>query len=446
MRPFHRLLTNTMAASLTTNFLWFSVTYWAYLETRSVLATSIIGGSFMLLTSIAGFVFGTFVDRHKKKWVMLFANMVSLAAFTLATALFLFSPPGSILVLTSLRFWVFVLIILAGAVVGNVRMIALSTCVTLLVPEAQHDKANGLVGTANGVAFVITTVFSGLVVGQLGMLWALGIAVVLIVATYIDLLSIAIPEPEPERAGTPGTAASSTPAIDIKGAVRAIAVVPGLFGLIVFSTFNNFLGGVFMSLVDPYGLELVSVEAWGIIWGLLGLGFILGGIVVARRGLGSSPLRTLFAANIVMWTVTILFPIHSSIVPLVVGFFIYLCLMPAVEAAEQTIIQRVVPFEVQGRVFGFAQAVETAASPITAFLIGPVAQLWVIPSMTTGSGAASIGAWFGTGAVRAMALIFIVAGLIGLAVTLVAMRSKSYRRLRAHYADTGEPAAEAMAG
>ena len=46
-------------------------------------------------------------------------------------------------------------------------------------------------------------------------------------------------------------------------------------------------------------------------------------------------------------------------------------LIPAVEACEQTILQTVIPPERQGRVFGFAQSVEQAASPITALLIGP---------------------------------------------------------------------------
>jgi len=49
-----------------------------------------------------------------------------------------------------------------------------------------------------------------------------------------------------------------------------------------------------MSLMDAYGLSLVSVQIWGTLWGLLSLGFIVGGLVVARRGLGKSPLRTLF--------------------------------------------------------------------------------------------------------------------------------------------------------
>ena len=56
--------------------------------------------------------------------------------------------------------------------------------------------------------------------------------------------------------------------------------------------------------------------------------------------------------------------------------------MPYIEAAEQTVLQRVVPYERQGRVFGFAQSVEQSASPLTAFLISPLAQFVFIPFMT----------------------------------------------------------------
>ena len=65
----------------------------------------------------------------------------------------------------------------------------------------------------------------------------------------------------------------------------------------------------------------------------------------------------------------------------------FMLLVPFAEAAEQTILQKVVPFERQGRVFGFAQSVEQAASPLTAFLIGPIAQFVFIPFMTDGAAA-----------------------------------------------------------
>jgi DHA3 family multidrug efflux protein-like MFS transporter len=166
---------------------------------------------------------------------------------------------------------------------------------------------------------------------------------------------------------------------------------------------------------------------------LSSFGFIVGGALVARRGLGSNPLRALLLVNLLMWTVTVLFPIRSSIISLAIGFFVYMMLIPVAESSEQTIIQKVVPYHEQGRVFGFGQTVETAASPVTAFLIGPIAQAWVIPSMTDGAGAEAIGSWFGTGPERGMALLFILAGLIGVAITLLALNSSAYRRLSRRY-------------
>jgi DHA3 family multidrug efflux protein-like MFS transporter len=260
------------------------------------------------------------------------------------------------------------------------------------------------------------------------------IAIGLSLLVIAHLSTLTIPDlPGRSQDSVHAEAQPDTHSIDIRGTIRAIQLVPGLFGLIFFHTFNNFLGGIFMSLMDAYGLLLVSVQVWGTLWGFLSLGFIVGGMVVARRGLGKSPLRTLFLANIVMWVICSVFTLQASIELLTVGLFVWLCLIPAVEAAEQTILQKVVSPERQGRVFGFAQSIEQAASPVTAFLIGPIAQLVFIPFMTTGTGVDLLGPWFGTGTDRGLALLFTVAGLIGLVVTLLAMQSRSYHALSANY-------------
>lgn len=73
----------------------------------------------------------------------------------------------------------------------------------------------------------------------------------------------------------------------------------------------------------------------------------MGGLVVAKRGLGESLLQTLFLANIVMWSIATGFTIQASVVSLAVGMFIYPCLIPVVEAAEQTILQAVILLERQ---------------------------------------------------------------------------------------------------
>jgi len=430
MRTFYQLVANSLVASITNNFLWFALTFWIYLETHNVVATAVVGGGFMLLMAVSALFFGTFVDRHRRKTSMLLSSTLTLGSFALAGLVYLTASDG-ISDLGNPAFWAFTTLTLIGAIAGNLRMVALSTTVTLLVPEDHHDRANGLIGTAGGIAFAITSVFSGLSVGMLGMGWSVAIAVALTAIATAHLLTIHIDEPAP----TPS--ADAPRFVDVRGAVRAVQVVPGLIALLLFSTFNNFLAGAFMALLDPYGLTLVSVEEWGVVLALTSLGFIAGGIFVARRGLGPNPVRTLLLVNVVLWSVTIAFPLRSELLPLAIGFLIYMVLVPFAEASEQTIVQKVVPFTEQGRVFGFAQTLETAAAPVTAFVIGPIAQFWLIPSMTSGGLADSIGSWWGTGPERAMALIFVVFGAIGLVVTLLALRSRYYRELSARY--TGSP-------
>jgi DHA3 family multidrug efflux protein-like MFS transporter len=428
MHTFRRLVANSLLAGMTNNLIWFALTFWAYLETRSVVASSVIGGAYMLLLAGSGLFFGTFVDRHRRKTAMLVSSTASLGAYLAAGLVYLVTPADDRHDLARPEFWALTLLVLAGAIAGNLRGIALSTAVTLLVPEDRHARANGLVGMTNGVSFALTSVFSGLAMGLVGLGWSLVITVALTAAALAHLTTIAVHEPVP----APHT--GSGPAFDLRGALAAVRAIPGLLTILYFSTFNNLLGGVFMALADPYGLSLVPVQVWGAVLAVTSAGFILGGLVVARRGLGPRPVRLLLLVNLAMWTITVLFPLRSSIVLLAAGFLIYLALIPVAEAAEQTTIQRVVPLPAQGRVFGFAQSLETAASPVTSFLIGPIAQVWVIPFMTTGAGAATIGGWFGTGPDRAMALIFVAAGLIGLAVTAAALRSRGFADLSARYA------------
>ncbi len=429
-RVFVHVLVSSLLVSVVHFTVFFAVTFWMYLETRSVLATGLVAGLFLGATALTGIWFGSLVDHHRKAAVMQASSLASFAVYSACLALYLLVPDRTFRDPSEPLLWVLVVLLMAGIITGNLRSIALPTLVTLLVPAPARDRANGLVGTATGVSFLVTSVISGLLVGWDGMRSVLVLALVVLVASVVHLARLEVPEPPPART----VAGDEGHGIDLRGTLRIVGGVPGLPALIVFSCINNVLGGSFMALMDAYGLSMVSVQAWGLLWGALSTGVIVGGLVVARVGLGRSPVRTLLVVNLVLWTVMVLFPLRSSIWLLAAGMMVFMLLSPFAEAAEQTVLQRVVPFERQGRVFGFAQSVEQAASPLTAFLVAPFTELVVIPAMTDGAAARLIGGWFGTGADRGIALVFVVTGVLGLLFTLAALVSRPYRRLRAAYA------------
>lgn len=433
MSPFHQILGNNLVANVTNYTVWFAITFWVYLETRSVFATGMIAGIFLVFTALFGIWFGSIVDHNAKKLTMQGSSLVSLVFYGLAFVMLLLEPEGAFTNPYGPYLWGFVLLVMLGVIAGNIRSIALATLVTILIPEDSRDKANGLVGMVSGIGFLTTSVISGILVAWGGMFATLILALVFTALALLHLCFVKVDENRPVPVdGEP----HAPKRVDIAGTVRVIAAVPGLFALIFFATFNNFLGGIFMALLDAYGLSLVSVQVWGLLWGVLSTAFIVSGIIISKTGLGKNPLRTLLLVNTVTWSVCCLFTIQPSIWLLAAGCFVWMLLGPYAEAAEHTTLQKVVPLERQGRVFGFAQSVEQAASPLTAFLIGPLTQFVVIPFMTDGAGAEAIGGWFGTGPARGIALVFTVAGFVGLLVTILAFNSKYYRQLSAAYASS----------
>ena len=194
-----------------------------------------------------------------------------------------------------------------------------------------------------------------------------------------------------------------------------------------------------MALMDPYGLTLFPVEWWGVVLGITATGFIIGGAVVAKFGLGRNPIRTMLLFVIVMGLLGSLFTIREFWWLYALGIWLYMCIIPVIEASEQTVIQKVVPYQTQGRVFGFAQAFEASAAPITAFLIAPIAQFWIIPYMETDAGQQTWGWLLGEGEARGIALVFFVAGLVMVVLALLAFTTRAYRTLSAEYDGSPRP-------
>ncbi|MDO5512214.1 MFS transporter [Corynebacterium sp.] len=458
MNNFHHVLINTLIANVTTSYLWFALTFWVYLETGNVGLAGVLNGLYMGLIAVGSIFFGSIVDHNRKKNVMMFAAVATLVCFAAAAGVWVLGvTPGEVSA-SDPALLVFAGLVLVGAVVEHMRNIALSTVVTLLVPEDGRDKANGLVGAVQGAAFFATSILSGVSIGYLGMEATMWIALVLTVVALVHLVPVRIPEhrivtsaeaaveaaPDATAPDTSPEAAPVSAGLDLRGSWAIIRAVPGLLALILFSSFNNLIGGVYTALMDPYGLEMFSPQVWGLVLGVTSLGFIIGGGLVAKVGLGANPVRTLLLVNVGVALIGMIFGLREWWWLYAGGMFIFMLTIPAAEAAEQTILQRVVPFRQQGRVFGLAMAVEMAANPVSTIAVAVIAQAYVIPWMA-GPGAQVFGWLLGPGDTRGMALMFLGSGAIMLVVVAAAFLSRPYRRLSDYYATTsqdlaGEPA------
>src|SRR5699024_924256 len=134
--------------------------------------------------------------HNRKKTVMMASSCLTLVFFALAGVVWVVWMDTAAISLDSPALWVFSILILIGSIVEHMRNIALSTVVTLLVPEAERDKANGLVGAVQGIGFLVTSVIAGSAIGFLGMEITLWICLGLSLVALLHLLPIRIDEPE----------------------------------------------------------------------------------------------------------------------------------------------------------------------------------------------------------------------------------------------------------
>ena len=424
MRTFIQVLVNTALANITTSFLWFALTFWVYLETRSVLATGIIGGAYMLLIALFAMLFGTIVDRHRKHRVMVLleprdarglpdrGRALPRAARSRRCSTSAGRGSGS-----------FSGIILFGGRVENMRNIALSTTVTLLVPVERHANANGLVGTVQGVAFIVTSVFSGLAIGLLGMGWTLVIAIALTLAgARAPAASCGSPRTSPRGDGERSRSSTSAAASGGQagaGPVRAHHLLDASTTSSAASTWRSW---------TRTASTLFPVEWWGVVLGVTATGFIIGGARDREVRARAQPDPHDAARRRSSWACSARSSRSASgggSTPSASGCTC--AIIPVVEASEQTVIQKVVPFQTPGsRLRIRRRRSSRRRRPITAFLIAPIAQFWIIPYMKSDAGQQTWGWLLGDGEARGIALVFLFSGLlIMVVVALLAFTTRS---------------------
>ena len=224
-----------------------------------MLATGMVAGIFLVTTAVSGIWFGSLVDHYRKKTVMQVSAVVSAIFYAMAFTLYqltaeqTFTQPGQ------RRFVGLHRVGDVGVITGNIRSIALQTLVTVLIPEDAGTRRTVWSGTTFGVSFLVTSVISGLLVAAGGMFYVLllGMTVLGVSVAHLAFVRVRIgPNVRQQIDSETADQQATGNKVDLRGTLRVVRSVPGLLALIGFSCFNNFLGGVFMALMDAYGLSL----------------------------------------------------------------------------------------------------------------------------------------------------------------------------------------------
>jgi MFS family permease len=379
---------------------------WFVLQlTGSGAAVGLVILCFDLPGVVTGAILGRLLDRYQPRLVMGFDNLARAALIAAIPTLY---------ALGSLQLWhVFVLASLAGAL-SPATAAGVRALVPHLVEDAALDRANALTAASLQFSYLAGPVAAGFAVARLGGPWALFIDA----ASFLPMGLLALTLPTIAREPRAAQHAAANRRLARKGArapkiLEIIARAPfcGLllesFGalfslpyvpaLTLLSLVFFFSYGPLEAALPVYSGQTLHANAagYGLLWTGFGMGAFAGVLTLTK-------LSRRWRPGIALPTIAVLW--GALLCPL---FFIrqlpLAMLFLGVAGAswapytpmETTLLQRLVPAEIRGQVFGARHSLVVAAAPLGAAFGGMLLQYLSAPLVIAISGLACILAGLG---------------------------------------------------
>jgi hypothetical protein len=247
------------------------------------------------------------------------------------------------------------------------------------------------------------------------------------VFAVITLLLVRFPKPETSAHREPGRTALWH---DLTLGWRYISARPGLKGLLLFFAVVNFLWGMVGALITPMILSWTSSDELGLIIAIAGAGMLAGSLLMSVWGGPRRRINGVLNFELLSGICFMLMGMRPSFWLVAAGAFGAHVTIAVVFGCNQAIWQSKVAPEVQGRVFATQQMLARAAAPLAYLLAGPLADQVFTPLLAVdGPLASGIGQILGTGSGRGIGLIFLLMGVVKVAVAVIGRWSPHIRKI-----------------
>ncbi|HXM44133.1 MAG TPA: MFS transporter [Bryobacteraceae bacterium] len=362
---------------------------WFVLQlTGSGAAVGLVILSFDLPGVVTGAILGRLLDRYQPRLVMGFDNLARAALIAAIPTLY---------ALGRLQLWhVFVLASLAGAL-SPATAAGVRAFVPHLVDDAALDRANALTAASLQFSYLAGPVAAGFAIARLGGPWALFIDA----ASFLlmGLVALTLPTIAREPRFAQPAAANRRPArkgllLEGFGALFSLPSVPALT---VLSLVFFFSYGPLEAALPVYSGQTLHANAggYGLLWTGFGVGAFSGVLTLTKLSHRWRPGIAL-PAIAVLWGALLCPLFFIRQLPLAMLFLgVAGASWAPYTPMETTLLQRLVPAEIRGQVFGARHSLVVAATPLGAAFGGVLLQYLPAPAVIAISGLACILAGLG---------------------------------------------------
>lgn len=397
----------------------FALVLWAYEQSNSAMSVSLMSFCnyvpFVLLSLFAG----NFIDRHKKKTIMLASDSIAAAGSLAILAL---------MITGHLKIWNIYIVNVIIGVTTAFQQPASAIATVRLVPDDKLSNVSGMNSFSNNLILVFSPMLASFLYSAGGLSLILTIDLVSFAFAFCVLMFfITVPEHKNNAKRVSQFAGTAEGFAFLKKEKGLLYIMLTMAVINFFSrlTYENILSPMILSRSGESSLALGTVNA------CMGIGGIAGGIIVsfkkenARKATAiyvSAALSFLFGdllmavgRNTLMWSVA---GIAASLP------------IPFINANQNTIMYRKVPTDMQGRVFALRNAIQYVTIPIGIILGGWLADYIFEPFMRQEnklSGLLSV--IVGSGAGSGMAVMFLCTGICGFVISVISCFNREIKKL-----------------
>ncbi len=401
----------------------FALGVWVYQQTESATQFAAITLFAQLPSILFSPLTGALVDRWNRRTAMLISDCGA-GISTLAIALLLFSG--------NIQIWHLYPIIAIGSIFNAFQLPAYQATLALLVPKQHLVRVNSIVTLGLASSQLIAPFLGGILLITLGIK---GVFLIDFLTFSVALTTLSIVKIPSHKNTIKKVARKSLISESIYG-WNYITSRPGLLGLLLFYTSKNFCLGFVSVLTTPLALSFTTADVLGKILSIGGIGMVVGSVAMNIWGERTRLIPTIVTFNLLGGIAIIIAGFSTEVPLLAFAAFSFFFTTPIVTSSFQTIWQKKVAPEVQGRVFAIRRAISLGSLPLAYIIAGPLADRIFEPLMVAnGSLADSVGLYIGVGPGRGIGLLFIIMGILAMLTSFIAYRYKPFRLVETQLPD-----------
>lgn len=399
----------------------FALIIWAYKQTQSAMTVSLLTFFSYLPYILVSLFVGSFVDRHKKKSIMLCSDSVA-AICTVVIAVLTISG--------QLKIWHIYSLNAVIGIMDAFQSPASSISIGLMVPKERLSNASGMNSFSSSLLSALAPMLATFLISFWGLVGVLIIDLATFAFAFL-VLQVFIKIPESLKTDAPIHTSTFS---GCKEGFSFFHNQKGLLYLVLSMAVMNFFSRLtYENILSPMILARSgnNDHILGIVSGILGVGGIIGGLLVSFFKLPGNTVKVIYLSAAISFVAgDLLMGLGQSPLIWCIAGFAASIPIPFVSAGQNVIVYQRVPNKMQGRVFAVRNAIQYCTTPCGILLGGFLADYVFEPFMlSTSPLALSLQRLVGKGAGSGMAVMFLCTAVLGSVSSLLWYKNKHIKKL-----------------